>query len=476
MVARTAVPMVARTAVPMVARTAVPMVARTAVPMVARTVEPTAARTAAPEAVVLSTTQDPAGGSGGSTSRPALRRCIATDPEVFARDVWSLAPLLSTRAELAASGPAGHGDLFSLDAVDELLSRRGLRTPFLRIAKDGLVTPPARYTRPGGTGALVADQVADDRVLELFADGHTVVFQGLHRLWPPIIDFAGQLTTDLGHPVQVNAYVTPSSSQGFSAHYDVHDVFVLQIAGEKRWRVHEPVHPAPLRDQPWEGRRAEVETRAAESPVIDAVLRPGDTLYLPRGYLHAAEALGGVSCHLTVGVHPVTRHHVLQALLDVVADDVDLRGSLPMGIDLGDPADVEADVAATVAALSERLRTLSVAEVADRLASSLVGANRPEPIAPLAQTAALAALDAESVLRVRRHLRHTLSREGEGGEMVLRLHDRTLRLPADTVKAVRSLLDGEVMRVADLPGLDPADALVLARRLVREAVAVVEGR
>ena len=105
--------------------------------------------------------------------------------------------------------------------------------------------PERRYTRGGGTGALIGDQVADDRVLALFADGHTIVLQGLHRLWPPLIDFAGALTTDLGHPVQINAYITPSSSQGFSAHYDVHDVFVLQVAGEKRWRIHAPVRQRP---------------------------------------------------------------------------------------------------------------------------------------------------------------------------------------------------------------------------------------
>ena len=177
--------------------------------------------------------------------------------------MWARGPLLSTRSELAAAGPAGFDDLFSLAAVDELLSRRGLRTPFIRLAKNGVVAPAGRYTRSGGTGAQVADQVADDRVLELFLDGHTVVLQGLHRLWPPLIEFAGALTTDLGHPVQVNAYITPASSQGFSAHYDVHDVFVLQVAGEKRWRISEPVHPAPLRDQPWTDRRAEVAARAA---------------------------------------------------------------------------------------------------------------------------------------------------------------------------------------------------------------------
>ena len=88
----------------------------------------------------------------------------------------------------------------------------------------------------------------------------------------------------------------------------MHDVFVLQVAGEKHWTIHEPVLQAPLRDQPWTERRDAVRERAAEPPVIDAVLRPGDALYLPRGYLHSARALGGVSAHLTVGVHPVTRH------------------------------------------------------------------------------------------------------------------------------------------------------------------------
>ena len=414
------------------------------------------------------------GGAAADGSRPALRRCVRFAPDDFARDVWSRAPLLSTRDDLAAANPVGFDDLFSLDAVDELLSRRGLRTPFIRLAKNGVVTPSGRYTRPGGTGALVGDQVADDRVLDLFVDGHTVVFQGLHRLWPPLIELAGALTSELGHPVQVNAYITPPSSQGFSAHYDVHDVFVLQVAGEKRWRIHEPVHEAPLRDQPWADRRAAVEARAAEDPVIDAVLRPGDALYLPRGYLHAAEALGGVSCHLTVGVHPVTRHHVLEALLALAADDPQLRASLPMGVDVGDPAAVEDDVAATVEALTERLRSVTAADVAARLGAGLLGTNRPAPVAPLAQAAALDRLDAETVLRLRGHLRHTVRLEPDA--VVLGLADRTLRLPAATGKAVRALLDGDSIRVGDLPGLDLPDALTLARRLVREAVVVVVPR
>lgn len=421
-----------------------------------------------------------ASGATGVTSadRPALRRCVAGSTDVFARDTWSRAPLLSTYDDLRASEPitgapaSPFGDLFSLDAVDELLSQRGLRAPFIRIAKDGSVVGEKRYTRGGGIGALIADQVADDRVLSLFADGHTVVLQGLHRLWPPLIDFAGALTSDLGHPVQINAYITPPSSQGFAAHYDVHDVFVLQVAGEKRWRIHAPVLTDPLRDEPWTDHRGAVEARAAEPPLIDAVLRPGDSLYLPRGYLHAAEALGGTSCHLTVGVHPVTRQAVLDAVVAIVASDPALRSSLPLGVDLSDAAQLEPDLRASIDAITERLGTVSLRDVAQRLAERTVAQTRPAPVRPLAQANALEHLDADSFLTWRPHLQHLV--RDEAGEVVLTLPDRTLRLPATEGKAVRALLGGARLHVHELPDLSLQDALVLARRLVREGVAVLE--
>ena len=45
-------------------------------------------------------------------------------------------------------------------------------------------------------------------------------------------------------------------------------------------------------------------------------LEPGDVLYVPRGWLHSATALGGVSVHLTIGVHVWHRHHLAEAVLD----------------------------------------------------------------------------------------------------------------------------------------------------------------
>jgi bifunctional lysine-specific demethylase and histidyl-hydroxylase NO66 len=189
-----------------------------------------------------------------------LRRCVCVDADDFARHYWGRKALLSRAAELmAASGePAGFADLLSPHDADELLSRRGLRIPFLRIAQEGRVLPSDEFTGSGGAGAEIADQVLDEQVLAHYAQGATLVLQGLHRLWPPLIDFAGRLAAELVVPVGVNAYLTPSGNRGFATHYDTHDVFVLQVSGRKRWRVHEPVIAEPLDRQPWGGRADEV--------------------------------------------------------------------------------------------------------------------------------------------------------------------------------------------------------------------------
>ncbi|WP_245158980.1 cupin domain-containing protein [Blastococcus sp. TF02A_35] len=392
--------------------------------------------------------------------------------EEFGERYWAQRPLL-TRAEETGNS---FTDLLDLPAVDELLSRRGLRTPFLRIAKDGAVVDAKRFTTSGGAGAEIADQVSSDSVLRLFADGSTVVLQGLHRLWPPLIEFADQLAADLGHPTQVNAYVTPPSSRGFSPHYDVHDVFVLQVAGEKHWTIHEPVLPAPLRTQVWTDRAAEVAAAAEREPVIDAVLRPGDALYLPRGYLHSARALGEISAHLTVGIHSVTRWAAAESALDLVrtlaAEDPQLRGSLPLGLDLSRPDSVRDDVAAVVAGLQEWLGRVDPTEVADRLRARTWAQVRPEPVAPLAQATAAASLTQDTVLRLRARLRCSL-RDGADGQVLLIGGRRTHAFGASERAALVELLAVGELKVGDLPGLEPDERLSLARRLVTESIATV---
>lgn len=375
----------------------------------------------------------------------------------------------------AAELGSDYSDLFSGSAVDELVSERGLRTPFLRMAKDGAIQPAASFTRGGGAGAGVTDQAADDKVLAVIADGSTLVLQGLHRTWPPLVDFGARLADELGHPIQINAYITPPQNQGFAPHYDVHDVFVLQVSGHKHWTVHRPVVEDPLDNQPFGGFKAEIAERVTEAALIDTVLAPGDALYLPRGTIHSAQALGETSIHLTVGVHPLTRYQLVRWLLDAVQDDPELRASLPMGVDLADPDVLAPHLAATVAALQASLQQVSGSRIAEKLGSDLMQRTRPEPLGPLAQLAAVDALTSDTRLRRRGALRLRLV-PGPAADSQERfkivLIDRTIDLPADTLDAVKIVVDGHVFTPADLPGLDPEEQLTLTRRLLREGVLV----
>ena len=417
------------------------------------------------------------GGDPGSAAGPAaadgqfteptdaLQRCIGVSADHFAEQHWGRAPLLTPGV-----APDGFADLFSAAAVDELISSRGVRTPFLRMAKEGSVLPERSFTRSGGSGATIADQAADDRILAHLADGATLVLQALHRIWPPLVHFSSRLAEQLGHPVQINSYVTPAQNQGFSAHYDTHDVFVLQIAGTKRWVVSAPVLEHPLADQTWDRRKQAVVARAAEPPLLDTVLRPGDALYLPRGFLHAATAQGELSIHLTVGVHTITGYRLAEMLLQQLKDDPEIRRSLPMGVDLADPQvlaehlHLVADRMATAAERPDKM----LDRAATAVGADLRAATRPAPLEPLAQLAFAAELGSDARLCRRPGLRFVL---GDNGRTITAL-DKTVTLPASLAHAATVLLDGDVHTPAELSELDAGDQLVLARRLLREGLLI----
>jgi hypothetical protein len=360
--------------------------------------------------------------------------------------------------------PSSFTDLFSGDAVDELVSERALRTPFMRMAKDGATLPERSFTRSAGVGAGIADQVGDDQVLRLFADGATMVLQGLHRSWQPLAAFTRDLAADLGHPVQANAYVTPAQNTGFSDHYDVHDVFVLQVEGEKRWRVRPAVHPAPLRHEPWTDHRAAVEQATAATPLVETTLRPGDCLYLPRGYLHSATALGAVSTHVTIGVHPWTRRDLadeaVRVALDRASEDASVRASLPLGVDAADPRAWMGDLELVRSALLRALGEVQATDLAESLARRVRDAQRADPIHPLAQLRAAESLAVESEVLLRPHLRARLGAPHDGCA-VLDSRAGPVTVAEADLPAVARLLDAGSARVGDL-GQHLARQLVLA--------------
>lgn len=419
----------------------------------------------------------------GSGDRPALSRLIPHPVAQFAGQYWGQRPLVTPGSELGED----FCDLFSLEAVDELVADRNIRTPFVRMAHDGNVLSPSRYTSGGGYGAEIGDQLDSAKVLTEFANGSTLVLQGLHRTWPAIAAFIRQLDADLGYPCQVNAYVTPASSRGFDPHYDVHDVFVIQIHGQKSWTIHEPVHRDPLPSQPWSDHRDAVAVQASGPAAIEHTFSPGDVLYLPRGWIHSATALGGTSIHLTIGIGARTRYDIVQHVLARLADDENLRRSLPLGLaNTGQVADgqdadgqdaegqdaMRASVEQALAEIATALARDDVVETAAAELAGILGAqSRPVPVRPLATIESAASLGADTLVAWRPGLTARLNTDDRGVHIVLR--DKTISLPSEAAAAVRALVAGAPTPAGQLPGLDASSSLVVARRLIREAVLVL---
>jgi len=362
-------------------------------------------------------------------------------------------------------------DVLSLADVDAALTGSGLRRPAFRLVRDGEVLPPSTYTRTARTGSSSIDDLIDPgRALDLFAGGATIVLQGLQRWWPPATRFCRELEIGLGHAVQANAYLTPAGAAGLAPHHDTHDVFVLQVAGSKHWTVRTPVVDTPL------PRHVSDHDVAAAQPVLfEDEMRPGDALYLPRGFVHSAAAQQGVSLHLTIGVLATTVHDVLRTLVDRAGEDVAFRRSLPPRWP-DDDAAASSSVKAVVADLVDWLARVDPDEVAAVLRDRFVAARTPILDGQLLEVAALDAVDDGTVVvrrpggvgALRPHAPDAVSGDAPA-RVRLTLGDRTVVLPAAVQPALARLLDGSAHRVADLADLlDHDSRLVLVRRLVRE--------
>jgi bifunctional lysine-specific demethylase and histidyl-hydroxylase NO66 len=326
-----------------------------------------------------------------------------------------------------------------------------MRYPAFRLVKAGEELHVRDYTidlswRPVPLSATI--DVA--RVAAEFERGATIVLQALHLQHAPLATFARELEQELGRPVQVNAYYTPRSAQGLPVHHDTHDVFCLQVAGEKRWLVYEPALELPLKDQ-----RYRRELGEPGDPVLDVTLGPGDTLYLPRGWLHEALTSESDSLHLTVGLGAYTW---LDAFRDAVAE---CREELAFRRSVREEADTPDEL---LAVLEERLRPEAVAR---RRREQFVRTRRPLLPDQLAQVRALDDLALDTAVERRPTVIADLH-DGDG--LTLSFEGKEVVFPESARSEVEHLFAASrPLTPRELPGLLDGDSrLVLVRRLVRE--------
>ncbi len=365
---------------------------------------------------------------------------LAGDPQTFINEVWGHRPLVHEVA------PERLTAIFGIDHADELLTTSALRTPQIRMAKQGKVLDQTTYTRQASIAGQSMTGLVDVRkMLDLFDDGATIVFQGLHRYWEPLRQLVRDLEQQLGHPCQANAYLTPSGSQGFALHSDPHDVFTFQTYGTKDWEIHEDGQPRQV------------------------LMRPGTTMYLPAGTPHMARTGADTgSLHVTVGIHQVVWSDVLREIaLRTVAADPDGGQPLPAGL-YSDPDALASALAERLAGLASALGQVDARAEVDRM--ERVFATGRQPVLSGALLDVLDVRDLSATTRLRRRTGSQCTMHERGDQLELLLGDRRLTLPGRVRGPLEAILAAGEFTPTDLPAMDAESAAVLCRRLVREGL------
>ncbi|MFF2073223.1 JmjC domain-containing protein [Kitasatospora sp. NPDC058162] len=429
----------------------------------------------------------------GGVRRPAPGEPLpaqATDPEEDAVRFTALSQIVPSPEDFAANPPT-RPQVWSMPpeplrrlldhaGIDRML-RTGVPAAAFRAVRDGRGVDPAEYVwgeRP--IERPFADTVRPGAVGTLLRDGSTIVLDVLHRFWEPVGDFCRRLGHEVGLPASATGFITPADQPGFPYHHDEGGNLLIQTSGSKTWRVHEATAPDPLPHETLRRNRPDeaVSARLAQRPpALETTLRPGDVLWIPRGWLHSGIATGEPSVHVAVGFVPVLTRYWLAGKLAERLDErrpefAGFRRELPWGITRS-PGELAAVLAEVAKELAEALPLVDAAGLADSLVRD-VRKNFLEP--PGTPTVSATAdptgpttpvvLVPEAVAGVER---------ADAGRLRLHLGSTTLTLRgavADHIEDLWSADGGERWCAHDIaPLAGEAAALDLVRTLLRLGVA-----
>ena len=386
--------------------------------------------------------------------------------EGFFRDSWEKQPLHIPRGE-----PGYYAGLLSTADVDRVIA----------FTRPKFVDPGAFSAEPPRAKTFVQGWHADRSMQggasypgiadlqRVYKQGKTIIIMGMQQRWLSVAAMCRGLEAAFHCPVHANMYLTPLGAQGFDAHFDTHEVLVLQLEGHKQWRLYGAARPLPLVEERFNGSKDQL------GPPREVRLEPGDLLYIPRGFVHEAFTSDCASLHLTVGINVYRWADLLhEALAELTRRDERFRGSLPPGLLGGKelPGDVKERARELFEALARGAR---VDDAARRLGDQFFGQLELLPDAHFAPAGAGEGIDPDTVLE---KTPGTICRVlQDGGWVVIEFPGGQVGGPLKIAAALRFVAEADRFPVRALPDeLGGEGKMVLARRLLRERLLRVAGR
>mgnify|MGYP000120429376 CR=1 FL=1 len=226
------------------------------------------------------------------------------DLEKFVNNTWEKKPDLLENFKFEESL-----DHISNSFFDNFFSTKLLHSSEVKLSKNGEYISSENYCYGKILSGDVVNHYADlKKMMSYFENGASIILPSVQNHFNEVKRTCIELERKLNHSVTANLYITPKNAQGFSAHYDSHDVFVLQLLGTKKWVISQSKAMLPISNS----KRPDVGEL-----IFNKVLSKEDVLYIPRGVVHEVSTLDEMSIHITYSVTP---KRVISIAKDVVAD------------------------------------------------------------------------------------------------------------------------------------------------------------
>ena len=234
-------------------------------------------------------------------------------------------------------------DVMSWDSLSELINQTSIwSSNSLQLVMDGDRVSPADYCAPStgrdGGKIMMPDT---DRVRQWLQRGASLLLNDIDQLTSGLKSASTALESGLGGKVQCNLYCSWKAHPGFGSHYDTHEVFAAHIAGEKVWRIYECPTPDVIRHAQFLIEDDAFHNRNKGKLTDEVTLKPGDLLYIPRGWYHDALAKSEATIHIAMGLTCPIGLDLIGMLFDRAVQDPLFRAAVPQVIAGADASDLQ---------------------------------------------------------------------------------------------------------------------------------------
>jgi ribosomal protein L16 Arg81 hydroxylase len=363
-----------------------------------------------------------------------------------------------------------YSNLLTLESIDKYVSRQDIEYPSLRLVKDGNEIEGTKYLKdiPYGT-AMFEGIVDNDSMFQLFNEGATIVIQGLDRSNEQLGLLCRSLSKEIPFTFQSNTYLTPETSQGFAAHYDTHDVFVMQITGSKKWKLYDTPIELPTKQQRYQSIKRDFSKSTVSQ---EFELMAGDLLYIPRGLVHSAETGSTSSLHITLGIFPQKWNDYVRFLTTELFNQKIFRESLPLDLK-NSTYDYKKMTDEVSSILLKALNNDYIEDITKRYETEQIQKRKSSDGSRLFDILNIKKVEKNTIVARRQDIVSRLTQNN--GSIELLFYNKKITFPVIAQNTVENILSLTEFTIADIQSnLDDNGKLVVVKKLIKEGLLTIK--